>query len=57
MAALLVHDLHAGPEGHPHPWQDEAHAAVHGGLWRIPYAARSALSLAAGLGLPAVLGR
>jgi hypothetical protein len=54
MAALLVHDLHTGggPE-HPHPWQDEAHAAAHGGLWRTPYAPRSALGLAAVLGLGA----
>jgi hypothetical protein len=51
MAALLVHDLHTGggPE-HEHPWQDEAHAAVHGGLWRAGYAPRSALGLAALLG-------
>ena len=51
MAALLVYDLHTGggPE-QPHPWQDEAHAAVHGGLWRTPYAPRSALGLAAVLG-------
>jgi hypothetical protein len=57
MAALLVHDLHTGggPE-HPHPWQDEAHAAVHGGLWRSPYAPRSALGLAAVLGLGAARG-
>ena len=51
MAALLVHDLNTG--GGPaqaHPWQDEAHAAVHGGLWRTPYAPRSALGLAALLG-------
>jgi len=51
MAALLVHDLHTG--GGPaqaHPWQDEAHAAVHGGLWRTAYAPRSALGLAALLG-------
>jgi hypothetical protein len=51
MAALLVHDLHAG--GGPaqaHPWQDEASAAAHGGLWRIGYAPRSALGLAALLG-------
>ena len=51
MAALLVHDLHAG--GGPaqdHPWQDEAHAAAHGGLWRIAYAPRSALGIAALLG-------
>ncbi|HEV7870136.1 MAG TPA: hypothetical protein VGO95_02645 [Modestobacter sp.] len=54
MAALLVHDLHTGggPE-YPHPWQDEAHAAAHGGLWRTPYAPRSALGLAAVLGLGA----
>jgi hypothetical protein len=51
MAALLVHDLHTdGGPPHPHPWQDEAHAAVHGGLWRAPYAPRSALGLAAVLG-------
>jgi hypothetical protein len=51
MAALLVHDLHTGGgPAHEHPWEDEAHAAVHGGLWRMPYAARSALGLAALLG-------
>lgn len=50
MAALLVHDLNATPAAHPHPWQDEAHGAVHGGLWRTPYAPRSALGLAAVLG-------
>jgi hypothetical protein len=53
MAALLVHDLqHAGPV-HPHPWQGEAYAAAHGGLWRIAYSPRSALVLAALLGYPA----
>jgi len=50
MAALLVHDLHAGGGPASHPWQDEAHAAAHGGLWRIAYAPRSALTLAALLG-------
>jgi hypothetical protein len=51
MAALLVHDLHTGGgPAHEHPWQDEAHAAVHGGLWRTGYAPRSALGLAALLG-------
>lgn len=51
MAALLVHDLNTGGgPAQPHPWQDEAHAAVHGGLWRTPYAPRSALGLAALLG-------
>ena len=58
MAALLVHDLHAGggPE-QAHPWQDEARAAAHGGLWRIAYAPRSALGLAALLGYPAARKR
>jgi hypothetical protein len=51
MAALLVHDLHAnGGPGLAHPWQDEADEAAHGGLWRIAYAPRSALGLAALLG-------
>ena len=51
MAALLVHDLRTGGgPAHAHPWQDEAHAAAHGGLWRIGYAPRSALGLAALLG-------
>jgi hypothetical protein len=52
MAALLVHDLRTG--GGPvqdHPWRDEAYAAAHGGLWRVPYAPRSALGLAVLLGL------
>ena len=53
MAALLVHDLHAGRPAAEHPWQDEAHAAAHGGLWRTAYAPRSALSLAALLGYAA----
>ena len=57
MAALLVHDLHTGGgPRHEHPWQDEAHAAVHGGLWRTAYAPRSALGLAALLGLGAARG-
>ena len=51
MAALLVHDLHTGGgPRHTLPWQDEAYAAVHGGLWRTAYAPRSALGLAALLG-------
>ncbi len=53
MAALLVHDLHTGSPPHPEPWQDEAEAAAHGGLWRTAYAPRSALGLAALLGLGA----
>jgi hypothetical protein len=57
MAALLVHDLHTGGgPAHDHPWEDEAHAAVHGGLWRAAYAPRSALGLAALLGYGATRG-
>jgi hypothetical protein len=48
MAALLVHDLHTGGgPTHEQPWQDEAYAAVHGGLWRTAYAPRSILGMAA----------
>ena len=50
MAALLVYDLCAGCPEQAHPWQDEAYAAAHGGLWRIAYAPRSALTLAALMG-------
>ena len=50
MAALLVHDLVQGSPNHDHPWQDEAWAAAHGGLWRSAYDPRSALGLAALLG-------
>jgi hypothetical protein len=56
MAALLVHDLCAGVPAHEQPWQDEADAAVHGGLWTTPYAPRSALGLAALLGYGAARG-
>lgn len=57
MAALLVHDLHTGGgPRHEHPWQDEAYAAVHGGLWRSAYSPRSALGLAALLGYGAARG-
>ncbi len=57
MAALLVHDLHTGGGPvHEHPWQDEAYAAAHGGLWRAPYSPRSALGLAALLGYGAARG-
>ncbi|MFI7606394.1 hypothetical protein ACIBTV_14830 [Micromonospora sp. NPDC049366] len=51
MAALLVHHLRTGRPASAHPWQDEAYAAAHGGLWRVPYAPRSALGLAVLLGL------
>jgi hypothetical protein len=54
MAALLVHDVMTGPRPSlGHPWLDEAHAAVHGGLWRAAYDPRSALGLAALLGVGA----
>lgn len=57
MAALLVHDLHTdGGPRHEQPWQDEAYAAAHGGLWRAPYSPRSALGLAALLGYGAARG-
>lgn len=50
MAALLVHDLRTGSPAQPHPWQDEAYGAAHGGLWTAAYDPRSALGLAALLG-------
>jgi hypothetical protein len=53
MAALLVHDLRAGSPAQPHPWQAEAYGAAHGGLWTCAYDPRSALGLAALLGLGA----
>lgn len=59
MAALLVHDLRNRPAPTPepadqrHPWQDEASGAAHGGLWTSSYDPRSALGLAALLGLAA----
>jgi hypothetical protein len=53
MAALLVHDLRTGNPGQVHPWQDEAYGATHGGLWTCAYEPRSALGLAALLGLGA----
>jgi hypothetical protein len=57
MAALLVHDLrHPQAAANPnvelaHPLQLLADAACHGGLWRMPYAARSALPMAGLIGL------
>ena len=51
MAALArPRPAHRRRRPHAHPWQDEAHAAAHGGLWRIAYAPRSALGLAAAMG-------
>jgi hypothetical protein len=51
MAALLVRDLSTGAPTLGHPWRDEADQAAHGGLWRAAYDPRSALGLAALLGL------
>lgn len=57
MAALLVHDLrHPSAIANPdvpldHPLQLVTDAAFHGGLWRMPYAPRSALPVAAVLGM------
>ena len=51
MAALLVHDLRSGRRPETTPWREEAHGAVHGGLWRTAYDPRSALGLAVVLGL------
>jgi hypothetical protein len=51
MAALLVHDLSTTPPVLEHPWQQEAYCAAHGGLWRQPYAPRSALGIAVLIGL------
>lgn len=53
MAALWVHDLHnpvsmANPETPiPHPLELMMEGANHGGLWRVPYLARTALPFAA----------
>lgn len=56
MAALLVHDLRAGAPAQAEPWQDEAVNAAHGGLWTAAYHPRSALGLAAVLGVGALRG-
>jgi hypothetical protein len=56
MAALLVYDLRAGAEPQAEPWQDEAINAAHGGLWTTAYHPRSALGLAAVLGIGALRG-
>lgn len=56
MAALLVHDLRAGVAPQAEPWQDEAAGAAHGGLWTAAYDPRSALGLAAVLGVGALRG-
>jgi hypothetical protein len=51
MAALLVHDLcNEKAAAHPgtdldHPFDLFADAALHGGIWRLPYQPRSILPL------------
>lgn len=56
MAALLVHDLrNPGSVAQPstelgHPYELFAAAAIHGGIWRLGYEARSVLPLALLLG-------
>jgi hypothetical protein len=63
MAALLVRDLRdPTAAGRPdvsldHPLALFADTAAHGGLWRMPWAPRSVLPLAAVAGLPATLRR
>lgn len=56
MAALLVHDLRRPAPPREHPWMDEVAGAAHGGLWRVAYAPRSALGLAAVVGLAGARG-
>ena len=57
MAALLLHDLHTdGGPAQGLPWQQEAYAAAHEGLWRAAYAPRSALGLATVIGVGATRG-
>lgn len=51
MAAMLVHDLRSDRAPLADPWREEAYAAAHGGLWTAAYHPRSALGLAAVLGL------
>ena len=54
MAALLVHDLRTGGyAAKGDVWEAEAAGAAHGGLWRSPYDPRSALGIAALLGVGA----
>lgn len=51
MAALLVHDLRTTTAPRTHPFDAEASAAAHGGLWRQPYSPRSVLGLAVLVGV------
>lgn len=56
MAALMAYDLKSGAAPQAEPWQDEAINAAHGGLWTSAYHPRSALGLAAVLGVGALRG-
>jgi hypothetical protein len=52
MAALLVHDLrHPSTETQRHPLDLFSAQAMHGGLWRTPFAPRSVLGVAVVLGM------
>ena len=53
LAVLLVHDLRTGSGSSGQVWVDEADQAAHGGLWTAAYEPRSALGLAALLGVAA----
>ncbi|WP_026181300.1 hypothetical protein [Demetria terragena] len=55
MAALLAYDLHTGGVSARQgtPFEQEGVTAVHGGTWRVAYDPRSALGIAALLGLGA----
>lgn len=54
MGALLAYDLRSGAAPQAEPWRDEAVNAAHGGLWTSAYHPRSALGLAAVLGIGAL---
>ncbi len=56
MAAMLVHDLRVDLPALDEPWQEEHRGAAHGGLWTAAYHPRSALGLAAVLGIGALRG-
>ncbi len=51
MAAMWVHDLRTATPSFAHPLEALTHRANHGGLWRVGYLPRSALPLAAVMGL------
>jgi len=56
MAALWVHDLRHPAPAFNHPLDALTHQANHGGLWRAGYLPRSAMPLAALLGLTDRMG-